>query len=122
MGMIIKTLKLSNLHMSERLGLKDYSLLHFDNYIFLKNILVNKDVENSIKSGRTPSKFNEQYWNGVYEFLTMQDVDKSIYVLKPHCLEKISEFAIEHEKTLFQALKGDLIFSNAMTVGLSFQI
>ena len=88
----------------------------------LKNILVNQDIESGIKSGRTPSKFNEQYWNGEFEFLTMQDVDKSIYVLKPECLEKITDFAIENEKTLFQASKNDLVFSNAMTVGLSFQI
>ncbi|WP_373480964.1 hypothetical protein [Geminocystis sp.] len=52
----------------------------------------------------------------------MQDVDKSIYVLRPECSEKITEFAIESEKTLFQASKDDLVFSNAMTVGLSFLI
>jgi hypothetical protein len=122
MGMIIKKVRLSNLNLNERLGLKDYSLLHFDNYILLKDILINRDIENGVKSGRTPSKFNDQYWNGVYEFLTMQDVDKSIYVLKSECSEKITEFAVENERTLFQACQGDLIFSNAMTVGLSFQI
>jgi type I restriction enzyme, S subunit len=122
MGVIIKKVKLSSLNLNERIGLKDYSLLHFDNYVLLKNILVNKDVENGIKSGRTPSKFNEQYWDGDFEFLTMQDVDKSIYVLRPKCSERITDFAIESEKTLFQASKDDLVFSNAMTVGLSFLI
>jgi len=122
MGVVIKKIKLSSLTLNERVGLKDYSLLHFDNYVLLKNILVNSDVENGIKSGRTPSKFNEQYWYGDYEFLTMQDVDKSIYVLRPDCSERITDFAIESEKTLFRASKDDLVFSNAMTVGLSFLI
>lgn len=122
MGVIAKKVKLSSLALNDRLGLKDYFLLHIENYVFLKNILIDRDAENGIKSGRTPSKFNEQYWNGDFEFLTMQDVDKSIFILKPESSEKITDYAIENEKTLFEATEGDLIFSNAMTVGLSFLI
>ncbi|MFK3865231.1 restriction endonuclease subunit S [Pseudoalteromonas rhizosphaerae] len=122
MGVIAKKIKLSSLSLNDRIGLKDYSLLHIDNYVFLKNILMNRDTDNGIKSGRTPSKFNEQYWNGEYEFLTMQDVDKSTYVLRKCSSEHITDYAIENERTLFQASTGDLIFSNAMTVGLSFLV
>ena len=122
MGVVTKKIKLSSISFNERLGLKDYSLLQLKDYLFLKNILINNDVENGIKSGRTPSKFNEQYWNGEYEFLTMQDVDKTVYILNEECTEKITDFAIDEEKTLFKATSGDLIFSNAMTVGLSFEI
>ena len=122
MGVIVKKIKLSSLSLNDRVGLKDYSLLHIDNYVFLKNILVGRDTESGIKSGRTPSKFNEEYWNGKYEFLTMQDVDKSTYVLRKKCSDHITDYAIENEKTLFQASSGDLIFSNAMTVGLSFLV
>ncbi len=120
--MTIKKISLKSLSINERLGLKDYSLLHLKDFVYLKNILVDNDIVNGIKSGRTPSKFNEQYWYGEYEFLTMQDVDKSVFILNSECLEKITEFAIEEEKTLFKATKGDLIFSNAMTVGLAFEI
>lgn len=122
MGVSIQKVKFSSLSFNERLGLKNYSLLNIEDYILLKNILINKDVENGIKSGRTPSKCNEQYWNGDFEFLMMQDVDKSIFVLKPKCSENITDYAIEKERTLYQAAKNDLIFSNAMTVGLSFLV
>jgi restriction endonuclease S subunit len=122
MGMIIKKLSLKSLSINERIGLKDYSLLQLKNFVYVKNILVDNDAVNGIKSGRTPSKFNEQYWYGEYEFLTMQDVDKSVYILNSECLEKITDYAIEEEKTLYRATKGDLIFSNAMTVGLAFEI
>lgn len=122
MGVEYKKVKLSSLSNSERLGLKDYSTLQLKDFVFLKNILVNNDAANGIKSGRTPSKFNEQYWYGEYEFLTMQDVDKSVYILNKECAEKITDYAIEEEKTLFKATNGDLIFSNAMTVGLAFEI
>lgn len=122
MGVSIQKVKFSSLSFNERLGLKNYSLLNIEDYILLKNILINKDVENGIKSGRTPSKCNEQYWNGDFEFLMMQDVDKSIFVLKPKCSESITDYAIEKERTLYQAAKNDLIFSNAMTVGLSFLV
>ncbi len=120
--MIIKKLSLKSLSINERIGLKDYSLLQLKNFVYVKNILVDNDAVNGIKSGRTPSKFNEQYWYGEYEFLTMQDVDKSVYILNSECLEKITDYAIEEEKTLYRATKGDLIFSNAMTVGLAFEI
>ena len=122
MGVVIKKISFSKLSNNERLGLKDYSLLQLRKYILLKNILIDNDSQNGIKSGRTPSKFNEQYWNGEYEFLTMQDVDKSVYIINDDCVEKITDYAIDEEKTLFKATKGDLIFSNAMTVGLAFEI
>jgi restriction endonuclease S subunit len=52
----------------------------------------------------------------------MSDVDTLTFSINPECSDKISDFAIEKEKTLYQAKENSLIVSNAMTVGLSFLI
>lgn len=60
----------SELAIDPKIGLKDYSPL-YKHGIRLKNFLANKSVSNDIKSGRTPSRFNADYWGGDYEFLTI---------------------------------------------------
>jgi len=117
--MVIKNINFTDFALDPKLGIKDYSVIHHKNGIPLKFFLVDKDVTNQIKSGRTPSKFNEEYWNGDYDFLTMQDVDTSIFKVG-ETSEKITDVAIEEEKTLYQAPENALIVSNAMTVGLAF--
>ena len=82
--------------------------------------MLNEDIRTGIKSGRTPSKFNEDYWNGENEFLTMYDVDILTFSLNPECADKITDYAIEKEKTLYQVKENSLLVSSAMTVGLSF--
>ena len=52
------------------------------------------NIETDIKSGRTPSKFNEDFWNGDYEFLTMHDVNTATFEVGETC-EKITDYAIE---------------------------
>jgi hypothetical protein len=118
--MEIKYISLKSFALDPKLGLKDYSAIYPESGIRLKQILKDKSIEQNIKSGRTPSKFDEDYWGGGNEFLTMQDVDTSIFGLKAHVSECITEYAIESEKTLYQAPFNSLIVSNAMTIGLSF--
>ncbi|MDM5270790.1 restriction endonuclease subunit S [Sulfurovum sp. zt1-1] len=115
-----KAVKFSNFALDPKLGLKDYSVLHIKNGIYLKNVLLNKNVETDIKSGRTPSKFNEDYWNGEYDFFTMQDIDNSTYILNNKSSEQITDYAIDNEKTLYMVPRNSLIVSNAMTIGLAF--
>jgi type I restriction enzyme S subunit len=50
----------------------------------------------------------------------MSDVDTLTFSINEKCTDKITDFAIEDDKTLYQAKQGSLIVSNAMTVGLSF--
>ncbi len=119
MGLKTFTIDFQELAIDPKVGLKDYSCL-YKTGVRLKSILLNESVQTDIKSGRTPSRFNEEYWNGEHEFLTMSDVDTLTFSINPECSDKISDFAIEEEKTLYQAKKGSLIVSNAMTVGLSF--
>lgn len=118
--MEIKKAMFSSFAFDPKLGLKDYSLLDIPNSIRLKNILSNGAIETDIKSGRTPSKFKDDYWNGDIDFLTLQDVDTLTFTIKPECTDKITETAIEEDKSLFQAPTNSLIVSNAMTVGLAF--
>ena len=113
------TLNIQELSIDPKLGLKDYSLL-FKTGVRLKEYLLNKDITRDIKSGRTPSRFNEDYWHGENEFLTMSDVDTLTFSLNKECEDKITDYAIEEEKTLYQAKENSLIISNAMTLGLSF--
>ena len=112
-------IQFSELANDPKIGLKDYSPL-YKHGVRLKNFLANKSVSTDIKSGRTPSRFNVDYWNGDYEFLTMQDVDDLSFSLNESCVDRITEFAIEEEKTLYRARTNSLIVSNAMTLGLSF--
>lgn len=113
------TINFRGLAIDPKVGLKDYSPL-YKTGIRLKDFLLNKDVKTDIKSGRTPSRFNEDYWNGENEFLTMEDVDTLTFSINAKCVDKITDFAIEEEKTLYKAKEGSLIISNAMTLGLSF--
>lgn len=117
--MVVKYLDFTDFALEPKLGIKDYSIIHFKNGVPLKFLLANKNVETDIKSGRTPSKFNENYWNGDYDFLTMQDVDTTTFTVGD-VSEKITDYAIEEEKTLYEAPANALIISNAMTVGLAF--
>jgi len=121
MGLKTSTLNFTELSIDPKVGLKDYSCLYKDG-IRLKNVLLNKKISTDIKSGRTPSRFREEYWYGDEEFLTMADVDTLTFSINSKCTDKITDFAIEEEKTLYQAKKDSLIISNAMTVGLSFII
>lgn len=120
--MEIKKVKLATFALDPKVGLKDYSLINSTKGIRLKNILENKSAERDIKSGRTPSKFNEEYWNGDIEFLTMKDIDTSLYTLKKEVEDKITQFAVVNEGTLYKAPANSLIVSNAMTIGLAFII
>jgi len=119
MGLKTFTIDFAELAIDSKVGLKDYSCL-FKTGIRLKNFLLNQNIQTDIKSGRTPSRFNENYWNGENEFLTMSDVDILTFSINPECVDKITEQAIKEEKTLYQAKRNSLIVSNAMTVGLSF--
>lgn len=112
-------IEFSELAIDPKIGLKDYSPL-YKHGIRLKKFLANKSVSTDIKSGRTPSRFNADYWGGDYEFLTMQDVDDLSFSLNERCVDKITDIAIEEEKTLYKARANALIVSNAMTLGLSF--
>lgn len=92
--MVIKTLKFSDFAIDPKLGVKDYSIIHSNNGIPLKSFLKNKNIKTDIMSGRTPSKFNEDYWDGEYDFLTMQDVDTTTFEVN-ETVEKITDYAIE---------------------------
>lgn len=119
MGLKYFTIDFQELAIDPKVGLKDYSSLYKTGNR-LKNILLNKNIQTDIKSGRTPSRFNADYWNGENEFLTMSDVDTLTFSINPECTDRITDYAIDEEKTLYQAKKNSLIVSNAMTVGLSF--
>ncbi len=119
MGLKTFTIDLQELAIDPKIGLKDYSYLYKTGARF-KSFLLNKNIQTDIKSGRTPSRFNGTYWNGENEFLTMSDVDTLTFTINPECTNKITDYAIEQEKTLYQAKENALIVSNAMTVGLSF--
>jgi len=121
MGLKAFTIDFSDLAIDNKLGLKDYSCL-YKTGTRIKSLLKNQNIKTDIKSGRTPSRFNEEYWNGENEFLTMSDVDTSTFSINSECVDKITDYAIEKEKTLYQAKENSLIISNAMTVGLSFII
>lgn len=112
-------LKFSDLRIEPKLWLKDYSSLFWKG-ITIKSLLINQDVSSWIKSWRTPSKFNEDYWNWEYDFLTMQDVDTLMFWLKEKCEDKITDTALDENNNLYQAKTWSLIISNAMTVWLTF--
>ncbi len=114
-----KKIDLAELSIDFKLGLKDYSPL-YKTGTRLKNLLLNQNIQTDIKSGRTPSRFNKKYWNGENEFLTMSDVDTLTFSINPECVDKITDFAVDEENTLYKARENALIISNAMTVGLSF--
>jgi restriction endonuclease S subunit len=120
--MVVKYVNLKSFSLDPKLGLKDYSAIYPIAGIKLKQVLKNKSVDQDIKSGRTPSKFNEDYWGGENEFLTMQDIDTSVFCLKTYVSDHITEYAIENEKTLYEAPANSLVVSNAMTIGLAFII
>lgn len=111
-------LEFKEINIDNKLGLKDYRKL-FLNGIRLRDLLKSKNPAIDIKSGRTPSKFNENYWDGDFEFLTMQDIDKTLFTIEKECSNKISEDAIEQENNLHKVKKGAFLTSNAMTLGLS---
>lgn len=119
MSVNIKTWKLSSVSKDFKVGLKDYSLLYFDGTP-LKDFLVNQSYVKDINSGRTPSRFNLEYWGGDYEFITMADVNTHLYELNKETVDSITEDAVIIEKTLLQVPKNSLIISNAMTIGLAF--
>lgn len=113
------TIDFRELAIDPKAGLKDYSPL-YKTGVRLKNFLLNKSIQTDIKSGRTPSRFNEDYWNGENEFLTMADVNTLTFSINPECTDKITDLAIGEEKTLHRVKENALIISNAMTLGLSF--
>jgi restriction endonuclease S subunit len=119
MGLKTFTIDFQELAIDPKVGLKDYSSL-YKTGIRLKSFLLNKKIQTDIKSGRTPSRFKKEYWYGENEFLTMSDVDTLTFSINPECADKITDYAIDEEKTLYQARENSLIVSNAMTVGLSF--
>ena len=120
--MDVKFVKFQTFALDPKLGLKDYSAINLLSGIRIKQILKDKNIEKNIKSGRTPSRFNEEYWNGSHDFLKMQDVDTDVYRFNKETDTKITDFAIKEEKTLYQAPKNSLIVSNAMTIGLAFTV
>ena len=119
MGLKVESFKFSKLSKDYKLGLKDYKNL-YSNGIPLKNFLLNKSYSTDILSGRTPSKFTPEYWNGEYDFITLADVDTLTYNLNKEIQEKITEEAIDKNSNLILVPKNSLIISNAMTVGLAF--
>ena len=119
MSLRIKHFDFSSLADDFKLGLKDYLSL-YKNGIPLKNLLKNQSYISNIISGRTPSKFNPEYWNGEYDFITMSDVDTTTFSLNEIIEEHITDEAIANEKNIVQVTKGSLLISNAMTIGLAF--
>lgn len=119
MSINLINISFSSLAKDFKIGLKYYGSL-FTGGIRLKDILINQSYKTDIKSGRTPSKFNPDYWNGDYEFITMSDVDTLTFTLNEVSEEHITDEAIENNPTLCQAPENSLIVSNAMTLGLSF--
>lgn len=119
MSIRVKNYRFSKISNDFKIGLKDYKEL-YTNGKPLKDLLENKNYIFDMQSGRTPSKFNENYWNGEYDFITMADVDTLTYTINDNVKEKITEDAIENEKNLVKVPKGSFIVSNAMTIGLAF--
>lgn len=119
MNVRMKSIHLFEFSDDYKMGLKDYSGL-YKNGIPLKEFLENKNYETDIKSGRTPSKFRADYWDGDYDFITLADVDTDVYMLNPDIEEKITDAAIEECGNMVLVPKGSLLISNAMTVGLAF--
>ncbi len=119
MSFNINSWKLSSVSKDFKVGLKDYSLLYFDGTP-LKDFLINHSYVKDINSGRTPSRFNIEYWGGDYEFITMADVNTHLYELNKETIDSITEDAVTLEKTLLQVPQNSLIISNAMTIGLAF--
>ena len=115
----MKSIRLSEFSDDYKMGLKDYSGL-YKNGIPLKEFLEKKNYETDIKSGRTPSKFRIDYWDGDYDFITLSDVDTDLYILTPDTEEKITDVAIEECGNMVLVPEGSLLISNAMTVGLAF--
>jgi Restriction endonuclease S subunits len=115
----MKKISLTSIADDFKMGLKDYSLL-YKNGIPLKELLENSNYESDIKSGRTPSKFNPVFWNGDYDFITLSDVENLTYTLNEQIQEQITEDAISEYNNLVCVPAGELIISNAMTVGLAF--
>ena len=109
----VRKISLKQFALDPKLGLKDYSLINSTKGFRLKNILKNANVSTDIKSGRTPSKYNGDYWFGEIEFLTMQDININTYVLMPKVSAHITEYAVKNEKTLYQAPANSLIVSKA---------
>lgn len=119
MSIKIKNYNFSKISNDFKIGLKDYKELYVNGKP-LKDLLETKNYTLDIQSGRTPSKFNENYWNGEYDFITMADVNTLTYTINNDVKEKITEEAIENEKNLVRVPKGSFIVSNAMTIGLAF--
>lgn len=119
MSVTIKNWNLSSISKDFKVGLKDYSALYFDG-IPMKDLLIHQSFVKDINSGRTPSRFNPEYWGNDYEFITMSDVDTYLYGLKEKSIDCITEDAVIAEKTLLKVPKNSLIISNAMTIGLTF--
>ena len=119
MSIRTKSVRLFELSEDYKMGLKDYSEL-YKNGIPLKEVLEHKNYEVDIKSGRTPSKFRPDYWEGDYDFITLSDVDSDLFVLNPKIEEKITDIAIEECGNMVLVPTGSLVISNAMTVGLAF--
>ena len=121
MSFQVKKIELKKISDDFKMGLKDYASL-YDNSMTMKEILVGKYYETDILSGRTPSKFNPDYWDGDYDFITMADVDTMTYTLKRDIASQITDQAIAECGNLIRVPAGSLIISNAMTVGLSFLV
>lgn len=119
MSVRIKNYCFSKISEDFKIGLKDYKNLYAEGKP-LKDLLENKNYILDIQSGRTPSKFNEDYWNGEYDFITMSDINALTYTINDIVKEKITDDAIENEKNLVKVSKGSFIVSNAMTIGLAF--
>lgn len=119
MSVSVKVWNLSSVSKDFKFGLKDYSTIYFDGTP-IKDLLVHQSFVQDINSGRTPSRFNPEYWGDDYEFITMSDVDTYLYRLKERSVDCITEDAVISEKTLLQVPENSLIISNAMTIGLTF--
>ncbi|HDR7911779.1 TPA: hypothetical protein QCY05_000862 [Bacillus wiedmannii] len=101
------------------MGMKEYDTFQGDG-IPLEDILLYRSIDQSILSGRTPSKNKPEYWNeGKQEFFTMKDADLDLYILNEECTDKLTEVALQENKNLLQVPAGTLLVSNAMTIGLS---
>jgi type I restriction enzyme S subunit len=108
--------------LSKDITLKTYPFFDYPikkDWIYLKKILISKNKEYDIKSGRTPNTRKNEYWNGNYEFLTMNYIDRDTFEIIPNIDEKISDIAIEECKQLLEVSEGSLLISNARTIGLS---
>lgn len=121
MSLRIKRFEFSSLADDFKLGLKDYLSL-YKNGIPLKNLLKNQSYVTDIISGRTPSRFIPEYWDGEYDFITMSDVDTTTFSLNKNVEEHITDEAIANEKNMVRVAKGSLLISNAMTIGLAFMV